>query len=147
MIIFGGGLRFAAAPVTFAGMITSLYAVPLALIYLALSARVITYRRGHKLGLGDHGDKSLLKRMRAHANFAEYAPFALVLMGLAEWQGASAIVIHGIGVLLLAGRAAHAYGFSASPPKMKLRVNGMLATFASIVLSVLAILWQATVGG
>ncbi|WP_375281697.1 MAPEG family protein [Pseudooctadecabacter sp.] len=147
MIIFGGGLRFAAAPVTFGAMITPLYAAALALIFIALSIRVITYRRGNQLGLGDHGDKSLMKRMRAHANFAEYAPFGLLLMLLVELQEGAGWVLHLTGLLLLLGRAGHAYGFSASPPKMNLRVGGMLMTFASIVVSVLAILWLTAFGG
>ena len=61
-------------------MITGLYGALIALVFLALSARVIMYRRANQLGLGDHGDKSLMKRMRAQANCAEYAPFGLLLM-------------------------------------------------------------------
>lgn len=127
-------------------MITSLFAVPLAILYLILSGRVITYRRGQKIGLGDEGDKSLLKRMRAHANFAEYVPFGLVMMLLAELQGAGPIVLGLIGGLLLLGRALHAYGFSASPPKMALRVRGMLMTFGSIIVSAVTILALALLG-
>lgn len=122
-------------------MITPFYAALLALIYLALSWQVILYRRSKQIGLGDDGDKGLIKRMRAHANFAEYAPFGLVLLGLVELQDASIWVVHAIGLTLLAGRGMHAYGFSASPPKMVLRSRGMMLTFASIVLSVLALLF------
>jgi uncharacterized membrane protein YecN with MAPEG domain len=39
-------------------MITALYAIPLALLFLILTARVITYRRDNQIGLGDDGDKS-----------------------------------------------------------------------------------------
>ena len=127
-------------------MITPLYAAALTLIFMTLSIRVITYRRGNQLGLGDHGDKSLMKRMRAHGNFAEYAPFGLLLMLMVELQGGPAVVVHGAGLLLLLGRAAHAYGFSASPPKMQLRVSGMMMTFASILLSMIAILALAVLG-
>lgn len=121
-------------------MTTSFYAALLALVFLTLSARVIRYRRAHKLGLGDHGDKSLLKRMRAQANFTEYAPLGLILMLLVELEIGTGIIVHLIGLVLLAGRIAHAYGFSASPPIMKLRVAGMMLTFGSILLSIVALI-------
>ncbi|MCF2870179.1 MAPEG family protein [Octadecabacter sp. G9-8] len=122
-------------------MITSIYAIPLAVLFIILSVRVITYRRANQLGLGDHGDKSLMKRMRAHANFTEYTPFALVLMIMVELHGPGAIILHVIGGLLLAGRLAHGYGFSASPPKMNLRVGGMALTFASYLVSIGALVY------
>ncbi len=117
-------------------MITALYAIPIAIVFIALSVRVITYRRGNRIGLGDDGDKSLMKRMRAHANCAEYAPFGLLLMFLGESAGATPFMIHIAGLLLLVGRVSHAYGFSMSPPIMKLRVGGMLCTFTSYGLSI-----------
>ena len=64
--------------------ITGFFAGLIALVFLVLSARVIFYRRENNLSLGDYGDKSLLKRMRAHANCAEYAPIGLVLLAVIE---------------------------------------------------------------
>ena len=128
-------------------MLTGIYAALTAIVFLWLSLRVIRYRRAHRLGLGDHGDKSLTKRMRAQANCAEYAPFALLLMALAEWQGAATVILHLIGLTLLAGRIGHGYGFSASPPIMRLRVGGMLLTLASYGLSIVTLLVLPFVGG
>ena len=125
-------------------MVTGIYAALIALIFIALSARVILYRRAHRLGLGDHGDKSLMKRMRAQANCAEYAPFGLLLMALVEMQNPYSGVIHLIGLTLLLGRAIHGYGFSASPPIMIMRQSGMMLTLASYVLSIIALLTLAT---
>jgi len=127
-------------------MITPLYAIPLAILFLILTARVITYRRENQIGLGDQGDKSLAKRMRAQANFTETTPFALVLMWMVEAQGTSIWVVNLIGVLLLAGRVAHAYGFSASPPRMKLRVNGMLMTLSAFLVAIIALTWNVLSG-
>jgi len=121
-------------------MITPLYAAPIAALFIALSIRIIVYRRTHKLGLGDAGDKSLMKRMRAQANCAEYAPFALVLMLLVELQNAPAVVVHIIGAMLLVGRVLHGYGFSASPPVMNLRVAGTLLTLTSYVVAIIALI-------
>ena len=121
-------------------MITGVYASLIALIFITLSIRVITYRRSKRLGLGDQGDKSLLKRMRAQANCAEYAPFGLLLMLMVELHGPASSTLHLIGGLLLAGRLAHGYGFSASPPKMILRQGGMMLTFASYLVSIFFLL-------
>ena len=67
--------------------ITALYASLLAPLFILLSARVIGARRSAKVPVGDGGNTVLLRRMRVHANFAEYVPFALLLMALAVWFG------------------------------------------------------------
>ena len=64
--------------------ITAFYASLLTLLYLYLSVRVIGWRRQQRVEIGHAEDAQLLRRMRVHANFAEYAPFALLLMALAE---------------------------------------------------------------
>ena len=80
--------------------ITTLYALPLAFILLTLTFRTIGYRRSNRISLGDNGDKALLKRMRVHANCAEYTPIGLVLMGLAESMDTPAVILHAIGISL-----------------------------------------------
>jgi uncharacterized membrane protein YecN with MAPEG domain len=69
--------------------ITALFAGLLAPLYIVLALRVIGLRRSAGVALGDGGDPWLTRRMRVHANFAEYAPFTLLLMGLAESLHAS----------------------------------------------------------
>lgn len=120
--------------------VTPFYASFLAILLLVLSVRVVTYRRGNQISLGDAGDKSLLKRMRAQANCAEYAPMGLLLLMITELQGAPGFVLHLLGLMLVSGRLAHAYGFSASPPKMGLRVLGMVLTFTMLALTVIGML-------
>lgn len=56
--------------------ITMAYAGLLALMFVALSARVIVRRRSAHAALGDGDDNDLSRRIRAHGNFAEYAPLA-----------------------------------------------------------------------
>lgn len=126
-------------------MITSLYATPIAILFVVLSARVITYRRGNRISMGDQGDNSLLKRMRAQANCAEYAPFGILLMILIEMQGVAIWAVHGVGMLLLVGRLMHGVGFSASPPIMTLRVWGMMLTLSAYLLAILVLLGLAFV--
>lgn len=113
--------------------ITPVYAGLLALVFVALSIRVIGARRGAGISLGDGGDKALLRRQRVHANFAEYVPLALMLMLLAELQGVPRPVLHGLGLALLAGRLVHAAGVSREPENFKLRVTGMALTFTALI--------------
>ena len=113
--------------------ITPLYAALLALFFMFLSFRVIGFRRSAKIALGDGGDSVLLRRQRAHGNFAEYVPLALLLMALAELQGLPSWKLHAIGLLLLVGRGLHAYGVSRDPEPLRLRVYGMILTFAALL--------------
>lgn len=126
-------------------MITPIYAALITLIYFALSWRVIRYRRANLLSLGDSGDKNLLKRMRTQANCAEYAPLALILILLVELQGAPGIAVHGLGLLLLAGRILHPLGFAVTPQKIILRQIGMALTFACLLLAALGLLGHALI--
>lgn len=120
--------------------VSPLYAALIALLFLGLSARVIRYRRANMISVGDHGDKVLLKRMRAQANCAEYAPIGIVLLVLTELAGAPAVAVHIAGLMLLCGRVLHAYGFSRTPQIMMLRVTGMVLTLTMILATALGLL-------
>ncbi|MCH9764998.1 MAG: MAPEG family protein, partial [Alphaproteobacteria bacterium] len=100
--------------------ITALYAAPLAALFIWLSFRVIARRRSALVPYGPGEDRDLLQRMRIHANFAEYTPFALIVMMLAESLSAPHLLLHLIGLLLLAGRFIHGIGLSQNPNKIKL---------------------------
>ena len=80
--------------------ITAFYAALLAVLFLYLSVRVIGWRRERRVEFGHGEDFELLRRMRVHANFAEYVPFALLLMALAESMVPPDLVVHLAGLLL-----------------------------------------------
>jgi uncharacterized membrane protein YecN with MAPEG domain len=75
--------------------------------------------------------------MRVHANFAEYVPFTLLLMAMAESMTAPRPLIHLVGLLLIAGRLMHAYGLSQTPHILRYRVWGMMLTFFALSISAL----------
>ena len=125
--------------------ITPVYAALLAILFVVLSFRVIFVRRGEKISLGDGDNPALQARVRVHANFAEYAPLSLLLLLMVELQGGASLLLHGIGLVLLIGRCAHAYGVSQYPQIMRLRVAGMILTFSSIMIGALANLWLALI--
>ncbi|MEM6665568.1 MAG: MAPEG family protein [Pseudomonadota bacterium] len=111
---------------------TGIYAALLAGFFIYLSARTIQSRRSARVVIGTQGDETLLRRSRAHANFAEYVPLTLILMALAEGNGAAWWIINPIGLVLLAGRAIHAYGVSQTNETLSYRVRGMVMTFAAL---------------
>jgi uncharacterized membrane protein YecN with MAPEG domain len=117
--------------------ITAFYAALLAVLFLVLSVRVIGWRRESRVEFGHGEDSELLRRMRVHANFAEYVPFTLLLMALAESMAPPHVLLHVAGLLLVAGRLLHAYGVSQFPPVMRYRVYGMWLTFVALGLAAL----------
>ena len=58
--------------------VTGLYAGILVVIFFVLSMRVINNRVRAQVNLLDGRDEALTRAMRAHGNFAEYVPFALL---------------------------------------------------------------------
>jgi uncharacterized protein len=101
--------------------ITTLYALPLILIWFILWVRVAKSRAEHKVSIGDGGSKDLLLRIRHHGNFIEWVPFVLILMALAELQGAPHTWIYAAGALLVLGRVVHPFGLKADIPDDPLR--------------------------
>lgn len=117
--------------------VTALTAGLLAVLFLVLSARTISARRAARISVGPGEDKTLLRAMRVHANFAEYAPYTLILMALGELNGAPWWLVSIVGLALIFGRLAHAYGMSKSPDNFGWRVRGMFSTFLALALGAL----------
>lgn len=119
--------------------ITSVYAGLLALLFVLLSIRVINLRHSAKVAFGTVGDPGLERRTRVHANFAEYAPFALLLIAFVEGGGGPTWLVHGLGIALVLGRVTHAYGVSQAAENFRFRVVGMASTFGVLILAALAL--------
>ncbi len=114
-------------------VITPLYAAVAALMLISLSVRVIGMRRRRRVSIGDGEDEILARRIRAQGNFIEYVPMALVLLLLLELGGASAWLLHGLGIALLAGRLVHAWSLAAHNGTG--RIIGMGLTFGVLVVA------------
>lgn len=113
------------------------------ILMLVLSVRVVRLRRRHgvALGHGDHAD--LHHAIRAFANASEYVPAALVALAILALVGAPVLLVHAAGVLLLAGRAAHAVGLSRSGGASLPRALGMAATWIAYLVAAVALLFYA----
>ncbi len=113
------------------------------LILFVLSYRVIAVRASAKVSLGDGGDPLLLSRIRAHANFAEYVPIILVLMGVIETDVGPGPLLGVIGVALVLCRIAHAIGMNRPAPNPG-RMVGVAGTFLILLaLSIWALVLSA----
>jgi uncharacterized protein len=120
--------------------VVPLYAALLGLLYLALSLRAIRARRSARKAIGALGDTALDRHVRVHANFAEYAPFVLLLLAFAEIREAPEGLVHIACSGLVAGRVLHAWGVSREPENFRFRKYGMMATFFALVVVVTLLL-------
>jgi len=90
--------------------ITSLIAGLMALMMVPLSFQISLRRAKLKTTFGDAEDEMLRRRIRAHGNFVEYVPTALIVLGLIEWNSAPPIFVWSLGHAFLGTRILHAYG-------------------------------------
>ena len=113
--------------------VTGLYAGILGIVFFVLSMRVISNRVRAQVNLLDGGDEALTRAMRVHGNFAEYVPFALLLMALAEIQGGPGLFMHVLGAVLIVCRLCHAYAITATTGQNPFRQIGFVGTFGVII--------------
>jgi uncharacterized membrane protein YecN with MAPEG domain len=122
--------------------VTALYAGVLALYFVWLATRVIKARRTYRVALGS--SRRLVERpVRAHGNFAENMPFALLLLALCEINGLPGWALHVLGVVLVAARIAHAAGIAREPENFRWRVPGTSLTFTMMGVAAAALLGPA----
>ena len=114
-------------------LITSIIASFLTIIFIKLSFAVIGLRRKNKVGLGSGGHEDLERSIRAQGNFAEYAPFGIILIACLELNGGPWWLLAILGIALITGRLLHAKGINVPPPDFSKRVLGMKFTFATLV--------------
>jgi uncharacterized protein len=121
--------------------VTPLYAGLLALLFFALSLRVVQMR-GTGISLGDGGNTAMLRRIRGHANFAEYVPLVLIMMALLELSKFSIYVLHAIGVTLFVARLLHGYALSFTEKFKFGRFWGTLLTYIVMVVAGVLCIYQ-----
>lgn len=122
--------------------LAAVYAAVLGLLAALLTVRVIVNRVRTNVSAGDGGDARLAQSIRAHGNFAEHAPLALLLIALAEMLGAAPIGIHGLGAVLVLARLISAQGLGSSLGNTAQRQIGAALTIAVLVLASLLILYR-----
>jgi uncharacterized membrane protein YecN with MAPEG domain len=89
--------------------------------------------------LGSGGDPVLERKIRAHANFIEFVPIALVLLALLQLAGLQPGWLWMFGVVLLLARVMHALGLSR-------HAGYSFGRFWGTVLTMLVLLGMAVAG-
>jgi uncharacterized protein len=102
-----------------------------ALINLWLAIRVGRVRTSEKVLMGDSGNEGVIAAMRAHANFVEYTPFILILIGLIEMGTGTSTWLWIVSAIFLLGRVAHALGMTGGLPKG--RMIGTIVTMLTLL--------------
>jgi len=105
-------------------------------LYVALNMilnPILMYRVGQirikeKINLGDGDSPALLGRIRAHGNFTETAPLALIGLIALAFMNAPSTVLHIFGAVFLLGRIIHAHGMAQAGSNGKGRLYGTLMT-------------------
>ena len=127
--------------------ITLLTAAAAVAVNIWLGARVVRSRRDHGVRIGDGGNESVLRRMRAQANFIENAPFFLILLGGLELSGGNRLGLGAIAAAFILARIAHPIGMDG-PHLFRWRMVGMMTTvFALVALALWAIVCAVEVLG
>ena len=103
------------------------------LLHVIFTLRVGNYRFKSKISLGDGGDRELRNRVRAHGNFIENVPIALLLILLNDLAGAQDNSLMIMGSILLASRLTHYLTIVTIQLPWVLRPLSMLGTLGTIL--------------
>lgn len=121
--------------------VTLFFAACCALMQCVLTVLVIRRRLKAGVYFLDGGDDPLLRRIRAHGNFSETAPMALLLMALLEFSGLGRVWLIVFGVALLLGRVIHATSLLTNHAAWS-RSLGMALTIGVISIEAICGLWM-----
>ena len=97
--------------------ITAIYAALVALLFVALAARVSQLRIRFARGIDEKAQQQIDVAVRAHGNLTEHAAITMVLMLLAESLGAGAFFLHIVGSAFFISRLAHTWGYTSAKGK------------------------------
>ncbi|MEM7728647.1 MAG: MAPEG family protein [Pseudomonadota bacterium] len=92
--------------------IVALYVALTLLFNPFLMMRIGLVRQKKRINLGDGGDPDMLARVRAHGNFTEVAPLALIGLIAIAMMGGSPVMLHLFGAAYFIGRILHFLGMN-----------------------------------
>ena len=125
--------------------VTPLYAGILTIWFVVLSIRVVNLRRAG-ISFGDNGDVAVTRVVRAQANFAEYVPLALLMMGFLEASRYSIYLLHALGIALVVARLFHGFALSFGWSARSGRAVGAALTFIVLLIEAVLCIYQGLRG-
>lgn len=112
--------------------VTLTIAAGAAIVNIWLMVRCGQARTKESVSIGDGGNEFVIRRMRAHANFVESAPFVLILLAALELSQGTSNWLWGIGIAYIVGRLAHGLGMDGGAFG-KGRMVGTLITMLTLL--------------
>jgi uncharacterized protein len=123
-------------------LVTLVTTALMALLASYLAVRVIVKRVTLKVEWGDGGKPEMAQAIRAHANFSELVPMALLALAACEIAGTQQLWVIALAASLVAARLLSALGLSRSLGPSLSRQAGasitLLVTSTAALLSLLA---------
>ena len=119
---------------------TILFAAIFGILHVVFTLRVGGYRFKSKINFGDEGDKELRNRIRAHGNFTENVPIALLLLLLNELTGTGQSTLIILGSVLLVSRLLHYVMIVSRALPIVMRPISMIGTLGTILASSILLL-------
>jgi uncharacterized protein len=121
-------------------VITILATAILAVGAAGLAIWVIVQRVRLKVEWGDGGNPDMAQAVRAHANFSEHVPIALLAIGASEIAGASRPLVVGMAASLIAARILSGFGLTRSLGPSLARQAGASITIAVLIVAGITVL-------
>ncbi len=118
--------------------VTIFYAGIFGLLLLVLSLNIFREWVHVASGARMEGEGNWKRSENLLRSFVEFVPMTLFLMFLIEMHGAPALVIHGLGSVLVFARVLHAYGVGTNKLADLFRVVGTQLTFLILMICSLA---------
>jgi len=122
--------------------ITLFYAGVLGLLAIVLAFGAGSIRGKHRISIGDGGRPELHAAMRRHANFIEWVPYILILLGLLEMHQVGATALHAMGGSLVVCRVLHAIGLKPDTIESIPRLIGAAGT---AIIMLVAAVWAIVI--
>ena len=110
-----------------------------------LMIRVGRARISEQVSIGDGGNELVIRRMRAHANYIESAPFVVLLIGLIELSGRGAAWLPFVAAAYFIARILHGFGMEGGALGWGRSVGITVTLLVLLGLSIVAALISAGV--
>lgn len=120
-----------------------LYVGLFGLLFIILKGNVGRLRVQKRVDLGDGGEDSVYRAIRAQGNAVEDVPIFLIGLGALALLGASVVHVHILGAAMLVGRVLHAAGITKMSGLAWGRLVGTIFTVFTKLGTALSVLWYA----
>ncbi|HAU21764.1 MAG TPA: GST-like protein [Erythrobacter sp.] len=111
-----------------------------AILAVWLMIRVGQVRSREGVSVGDGGNEVVIRRMRAHANFVESAPFVVLLIAAIELAGKGGEWLPYVAGVYFIGRIAHGLGMDGTTFAQGRAIGTIITLLALAGLAIVAAL-------